>query len=146
VQPTDTKIWTRFRVRLALLVAVVALWPTAALATAAGETTSEGDTILNLDAGTVRIIVSVVIPLLVGVLTKASWSGTVKGLLSLFLNFVSAGVIAATTENGNAVWSQATLREAVLGFAVSVAIFLGGWKQAGISSAPGGKLANVGVK
>lgn len=133
------------RWQLALLLAAVVLWPTAAFAQD-GEATVKGDEFLTLDPGTVRLIVAVLIPILVGVLTKSTWSGTVKGVIGLTLNFVNAAVVAATLADGHAAWSQATLREALVGFVISVAMYLGIYEKAGITSSPGGKLANVGVK
>ena len=133
------------RWQLALLVAVVVLWPTAVFGQD-GEAAVGGDEFLILDPGTVRLIVAVIIPILVGLLTKATWSGTVKGLLALVLNFVNAAVIAATLADGHAAWSQVTLRETLVGFVISVAMYLGVYQQANLTSNPGGKLANIGIK
>ena len=133
------------QVQVALVVAVAALWPVTAFAQD-GEATVSGDEFLSLDPGTVRLIIAVVIPILVGVVTKASWSGMVKGLLLLVLNFVNAAVIAATLADGHAAWDQATLREALIGFVISVAMYFGIYEPANLTSQEGGKLANIGIK
>lgn len=123
------------------------LWPGVAFAAVGGG----GDTFISLEPSTVQIAVAFVIPFLVGLLSKANWSGTIKGGISIVLNFVNAAVVSATLVDGGAVWSERTARDALIGLAISLASFYNVFKPAKLVSgylpngAPG-KLNNVGVK
>jgi hypothetical protein len=102
---------------------------------------------LNLDATAVSLIISLVIPVLTGLVTKVTLPGAAKGVLTLVLNGVAALVTTATLADGTAVLSGQTVVTWLIGLGVSVAMYLGVWKPAGVtSSAPDGKLApNAGL-
>lgn len=123
------------------------LWPSMAYAAVGGG----GDEFISLEPSTVQIAVAFVIPFLVGLLSKANWPGTVKGGISIVLNFVNAAIVSATLVNGGAVWSEATARNALIGLAISLASFYNVFKPANLISGfqqngTPGKLNNVLVK
>lgn len=101
---------------------------------------------VHLSAYTVQVIVSFFIPLVTGLLTKATLPRVVKGLITLFLTAVSALITMATQSDGTALVSQATFLSWALGFAVAVTSYLGIHQPANLTSNPGGKLApDVGI-
>lgn len=96
---------------------------------------------LSLSALTVTMVISLFIPIVNGIITKATLSSWVKGLLTLILNAVSAAVVTATVADGTAVFSEQTLIATLLGLAISVATYVGVYKPAGLTSSDnGGKL------
>lgn len=102
--------------------------------------------VLRLTTVTVTIIQALVVPIVTGLLTKASLSSAAKGLMTLVLNAVASLINVAVTADGTAVLSEATLINFGVGLAISVATYLGVYKPAGLTSAPGGRLApTVGI-
>jgi hypothetical protein len=108
------------------------------------------DALFSLDAALVAIILGAVIPLLNGLLTKANWSSGVKALLGLALATIAGVITTATTDGGDAVFSQSLLLNTFLSFVAAAATYNNVWKPFGLTSTPNGsgeaKLANVGVK
>lgn len=102
---------------------------------AAAAPVDPGDTVaeIRLSAFTVSILLSLVIPLVVGIVTKLNTSATVKGLVNLVLNFVNATVVANTVGDGSAVFTQEIVVTALVGFAISVASYLGLYEKLGIN-------------
>jgi predicted Na+-dependent transporter len=126
------------------------LWPTMAFAQETGGTAG-GDDFLTLAPSTVQIVVAFLIPFAVGLLSKATWPGYIKGGISIVLNFANAAIVAATLVDGGAAWSETTLRNALIGLAVSLASFYNVFKPANLVSGfqpngTPGKLNNVLVK
>jgi hypothetical protein len=107
------------------------------------------DSMFNLDPFTVSIILGFIIPIVNGILTKASTPAWVKGVVTLFLSAVSGLLTVGLTDNGGAVFSQATLKSAVLAFGIAVASYYSVWRPFGLTSTPtpGGeaKLAPIGI-
>lgn len=102
---------------------------------------------LTLSALTVSVLISFVIPVVTGVLTKYSTSSGVKGLVTLVLNAVQSLVVTATVADGTAVLSAPTLVTFALSLAISIATYAGVYRPLDItSSTPHGALANVGRK
>lgn len=101
-------------------------------------------------APVIMFVVSVLIPILNGLLTKYSTPPQVKAVLTIVLNAVAAFVVTATQADGTAVFSNATLMTFIFGTVVSVTSYLGLWKPVGLTSSNDaqdqpGKLAAVGV-
>ena len=89
----------------------------------------------------VSVFISVIAPLLVGLVTKASWSGNIKAiLLALVSAVVGVGstFLAATPEHPF-VW-QVAVFNAVLAWVIAVATHFGLWKPTGASEAAQGTL------
>jgi hypothetical protein len=102
---------------------------------------------LELSATTVTVLVSVIIPIITGLLTKITTPPWVKSVVTIVLNAVNALVTTAVLADGTAVLSQGTLVTFIMGVVISVAAYAGVYKPANItSSTPDGKLApNKGV-
>jgi len=83
---------------------------------------------LELSATMVTLLISLIIPVIVGLVTKADLPSQWKGLASLVLNLVSAGIVNATVSDGTAVWSTETLTVALIAAAISVTTYLGIYK------------------
>lgn len=158
------------RIRLFLLALGLALLayltlPTAVFADGLGDPAGQvklDDTLasVHLSAPLVAMIISSIIPILVGLVTKLSTSSGVKWLLNLILNTANGLLVTATLADGTAVISQQAALTALLGVIMS-AVAYKGWRSIGVTSSavalpsptePGhtinvpGKLAGVGVK
>ena len=100
---------------------------------------------VSLSALTVTIIVSLVIPIITGIITKYSVPSWIKGLITLVLNAVNALVSTALVADGTAVISKPTFIAWFIGLTVSVATYAGIYRPAGLTSTPnssgGAKLA-----
>lgn len=93
----------------------------------------------------VTLIVSAIIPLLVGYFTKSTWSPMVKALGLIVLNAISAFVMTSTIADGTATFSSTAFWTWLVGVAVSAVAYVIGYKPNGLTSNVGGKLANVGI-
>lgn len=114
---------------------------------------------LNLSPFVVSTILGTVIPILTGILTKATTPAWVKTVLTLLLSAVVGLINVSLVDGGGAVISQSALVSAILAFIVAIASYVGIWRPNGVTSslitrvnADGvlvtepGKLTNVGVK
>lgn len=90
-------------------------------------------------APVVTAVVSVLIPLLNGLLTKYTFKG--KGLLTLLLTLVLAGVMNAVTVDGDAVFSVSTLTTWVYSATIAVLTYYQVYKPLNITSNLGGRLS-----
>lgn len=93
----------------------------------------------------VTLIVSTLIPLLVGVVTKLGASSSIKVVTMLVLNAVSALFTVGTQQDGTAVISKTAAIYALFGVVQSVALYYGVWKPSGVSAAINTKTSNVGI-
>lgn len=94
------------------------------LAEVAGETLST----VTIDAIVVTLLVSLVIPLLNGILTKANASAGVHQIVTLVLSAATGFLATATQADGTAVFSMHSLFLALLALVVSIASYLGIYK------------------
>lgn len=137
------------RIRTATIVALATIYAVLVLPFAAhAQDVDATDTVgeIRLSALAVTLVVALFIPIVTGIVTKASLSSWWKGLITLVLNLVNAAVVGAVVSDGGAVWSEETLIAALIGLAVSVATYAGIYKPAGVTSEAGGKLApNTGI-
>lgn len=125
------------RIRTLLIVALATVYAVLVLPFAAhAQEVDATDTVaeIRLSALAVTLVVSLFIPIVTGLVTKASLSSYVKGLITLVLNLVNAAVVVAVTQDGSAVWSEQTLIAALIGMAISVATYLGIYKPAAVTS------------
>jgi predicted phage tail protein len=79
----------------------------------------------TIDAWTVQIVGTLIIPVIVGVLVKAKASPWLKSLVNLVLVAVSTLIAANVNEAGAAVLSKETLIVFAVGLTVSVMTYLG---------------------
>lgn len=91
---------------------------------------------VSLNATVVSFVVAAVIPVLVGIVTKARTSSGVKGLLTLVLNAANALIVNAAVADGKAVISKETFVNWLLALAISIATYKGLYKPAGVTSTP----------
>lgn len=92
----------------------------------------------------VTIIISLLIPLLNGFLTKASTPTAVKAIGTIVLNAAWALIANGVVADGSSVFSTATLYTAILGSIISITTYAGVYKPINVTSNAGGSLANVG--
>lgn len=106
----------------------------------------EADTVSTIvvAAPIVTIIVSLLIPLINGFLTKASTPTAVKAIGTIVLNSIWALFANGVLVDGSATFSTATLYTAILGSVISIAMYAGVYKPVNVTSNAGGSLANVG--
>lgn len=117
------------------------------------------DSLFEIDATIVAILLGTIIPVLNGLVTKLTTSAGVKAILTLVLSTIAGLVTTATTDGGDAVFSGALLLNTSLSFVLAVATYAGFWKPLEVTSSPvthvddtgtlttvPGKLATVGVK
>jgi small basic protein len=92
-------------------------------------------------------VISLLIPILTGLLTKYTLPSSVKAIMTIVLNAAAALVLTAMQADGTAVISNAALLTFIYGTTISVVSYLGLYKPVGLtSSTPDGKLApTVGV-
>lgn len=106
------------------------------------------------------MLVSTVLPLLVGIFTRSTTRPIIKGIILLFLNAASSLLLGAAMVGSGYIVTKESAITALLAFVASVGTYTGLWKKAGVTSSavavpgptPGtialvpGKLAGVGVK
>lgn len=96
--------------------------------------------VLVVSAPLVSLVAALLIPIANGLLTRWTLAGWIKGTITLAMNAVSAAFATALRDDGTAVFSYPTLWTLVTGFVVSVAIYHGIYKPAGLTSNAGGRL------
>lgn len=138
------------RAAAAFMVAATALFVTGTTVFASAPPPVEMDTTdvatVVVAAPVVTLIVSAVIPLLVGLLSKATWSPVVKAVMMIVLNGISAFVTSSMLADGTAAFSDEMFWTWLVGVIVSAVAYVVGYKPNGVTSNTGGKLAQVGVK
>lgn len=87
---------------------------------------------LRLSALMVMTIVSTLIPVLIGIVTK--YASKWKGLATIVANAVAGLIVGAQMTDGSAIISQQALGLAALGLVESVAMYLTLWKPLGVTS------------
>lgn len=100
---------------------------------------------MTIDALFVQSLLAIVIPLIVGVVTKMAAPAWLKSLAMIVLNGAAGIVTISTQADGTAVLSKATVVTGMLGIAQSVAMYYGLWKPAGVSGAVQLKTAEFGI-
>lgn len=87
-----------------------------------------------------NIAVSLVLPLLVGLLTKASWNRNLKAVLLLLLAALGAGVTDLITAGSLDDWTT-ILQQTLINWLVAVATHYHLWKPTGVAAS----VAEIGV-
>lgn len=80
------------------------------------------------------LFVSILFPVLVGYVTKASWDSGLKAVILAAVSAVS-GVLSSALDPTHSFHWQAALLTAVGAFAIAVATHFGLWKPTGVSAA-----------
>lgn len=83
---------------------------------------------MELSAELVLVLVSVAIPVLTGLITKADAKPTVKQVVTITLAAVNAVVVANVAEDGSAVLTNSVLLDAGVSWAIAVTSYLGIYK------------------
>lgn len=100
---------------------------------------------ITISALVVQLVVSTLVPLVVGIVTKVNAPSSVKALTMIVVNAASALVVTSTQADGTAVISSTALLFAILGVVQSAATYLGVWKPLGVAQAVQSKTANFGI-
>jgi hypothetical protein len=82
----------------------------------------------------VYLLITGLIPLLTGFITKINLKGQWKGLITLFLNSVLAFLTANAVKGEAAAFSWQTLITAFVGFAISVSTYQAVWSKTRLTS------------
>jgi hypothetical protein len=120
----------------AVMTVAVAIMLAPNIALAVDNPVDPSDTVasLRLDAVAVAFLVSALIPIVNGLITKCTLSSMWKGLITLILNAVNALVVTATMSDGTAIISSTTFVTFILGLVISVGTYLGVYKNVGLTS------------
>lgn len=84
--------------------------------------------------GLIALAIQFLIPLLVGLVTKQSWSPALKAVLLLFFTAVTQFLVAWSDSDEAFRW-QAVAYSIGIGFVISVASHFGLWKPTGATEA-----------
>jgi hypothetical protein len=96
----------------------------------------------TLDAMTLVVITSVIIPLIVGIITKRTASAEVKTVMNIVVTAVVTLIGNAMNESGVAVFSQEMIVNFILALVISISTYYGVYKPVDI---PGKTLPNKGI-
>jgi hypothetical protein len=97
-------------------------------------------------AALLGLLLSFVLPLVVGLVTKASWPAGLKAVLLLALQAIAQFVVAvAAVPDGAHVDWKGWLYAVLIGFVMSVASHFGLWKPTGVADTAQRTLVNDGM-
>lgn len=88
-----------------------------------------------------NIVVSLLLPLLVGLLTKQSWNSNLKAILLLAVAALSAGLTDVITAGSLEGW-KLILEQTAINWLVAVATHFHVWRPTGVAA----KVADIGVR
>lgn len=92
------------------------------------------DDLITLDPTTVVMITALVVPILVGLLTKLNAPSGLKSFVMLLVSALSTLLAQAMTEDGYAVVSQDMFKAWIVTTVTAVATYYGVYKPLGVSS------------
>jgi Trk-type K+ transport system membrane component len=98
---------------------------------------------MTVDLSLLQVLVSIVLPLVVGIVVKQVGSPAIRSITLALLSAVTAIATAGLSSGGSI--SKDTAISAVASFIVAVGAYYGLWKPTGISSAVNDKTANFGI-
>lgn len=98
---------------------------------------------MTVDVGLLEILVSMVLPLIVGVVVKQVAHPAVKSITLAFLSAVTA--LATTGLGSNGEIGTATIAQAVLSFIIAVGAYYGLWKPTGVAGSVNTATENFGI-
>lgn len=103
------------------------------------------DSIIMIDALTVSMLIGVVLPIVVGIITKLGAPRGLQSVLLLFLASVLGLIVNATITNGTAVFSVEAILTAGIGWVTAIASHYGLLKPTGITPKVAEKTADFGL-
>lgn len=118
--------------------------PASALAPPPVDLDADAVSTVVIAAPIVTVIVSLLIPLINGFLTKPSTPTAVKAIGTIVLNAAWALIANGALADGSSTFSTSTLYTAILGVIISITTYVGVYKPINVTSNTGGKLAAVG--
>jgi hypothetical protein len=118
--------------------------PASALAPPPVDLDADAVSTVVIAAPIVTVIVSLLIPLINGFLTKPSTPTAVKAIGTIVLNAAWALIANGVLADGSSAFSTSTLYTAILGVIISITTYVGVYKPINVTSNANGKLASVG--
>lgn len=100
---------------------------------------------ITLAPQTVQIIIGILLPLLVGAVTKLNASKAVKSFVLLVLSLIGGTISQAIGADGSAFFSQDMLIGVAATWVVAIATYYGFWKPSGTAPAISEKTAAFGI-
>lgn len=102
----------------------------------------EGST--QIDTATISILLGVVIPIVVGIVTKIDAAPGLKAVLNALLSAITGALNLVLTNEGALVWRE-FVTSIALAWLVSVATYYGLWKPTGVAGTVATATARVGI-
>lgn len=93
----------------------------------------------TVNATLTMLLVGTLIPILVGLITKANAPAAVKSICMIVLSAIGAAFVVSTQADGTAVFSKETIVATLNTIVQAVATYYGVWKPSGVS----GKVINA---
>ncbi len=130
---------TRWRMLLAAFLLAFVAWCAAPLVASAADV-DPGDTVaeLRLSALAVSLLVAAVIPIVNGIATTAALAAKWKALITLALNALNALIVNNTVGDGSLALTEPVIITWLIGFVISVGMYLGIYKPFGVTSSTTG--------
>lgn len=98
---------------------------------------------MTVDVGLLEILVSMVLPLIVGIVVKQVAHPAVRSVTLAFLSAVTA--VATTGLGTNGEIGTSTVAQAVLSFIIAVGAYYGLWKPTGVAGTVNSATENFGI-
>lgn len=98
---------------------------------------------MTVDVNVLQILVSMVLPLVVGIVVKQVAQPAVKSITLAFLSAVTAIATAGLSSNGNI--GTNTIVQAVVSFIIAVGAYYGLWKPTGVAGTVNSATENFGI-
>lgn len=99
---------------------------------------------MELDAQTLSILSGVLVPILVGIVTRLDATAGLKAVLNFGLSAVSGALTAVTQNSGQLVWREFVTSIGVT-WVVSVATYYGLYKPSGVAGTVAASTAGFGI-
>jgi hypothetical protein len=96
-----------------------------------------------IEMGLLQILYSVVLPIIVGIVTKQLASSQLKSVALLFLSVL--GVVVAQAIGGGGVFTSQMIVESVITFVIATASYYGVWKPTGVAETVQEKTSAQGI-
>lgn len=99
---------------------------------------------MELDSQTLAVLTGVLIPILVGIVTKLDASSGLKAVLNAFLSAVAGALSTVVANSGQLVWREFVTGVAIT-WVVSVATYYGLYKPSGVAGTVAATTAGFGI-
>ena len=100
---------------------------------------------MSIDSQTVTLFGAVLLPLVVGVVSKNVAAKAVKSILLLSITALATLLARATLEDGKAVFTQELIQDGMVNWVVAIAAYYGLWKPTGVSETVNTRTADFGL-